>query len=255
MKQEKQTMKRSFAVVLAVLAAAVYAVAAQDKPRVFVTDDPIYEHIGMIRGSSGSSSSAAAASGQYGSAAAAASSSHSSIAGVSHTQNGADPRTVELQADLSKNCPGIVVTNRAEHADFVLLFRRQGGARSSMFAMGGLAGLAMSSAMKVDGASVFNADGDLITATRQRTVEKTIKEVCKSFPAMVTRQAQEPATPAPVVPASTPAAVVVPVTLAAVSQPVLVNASTVSLGDAARQARQHTACVALAKDNPSIACN
>jgi hypothetical protein len=118
-----------------------------------------------------------------------------------------------------------------------------------------LAGLAMSSAMKVDGASVFNADGDLLTATRQRTVQKTIKEVCKSFPAMVTRQAQQQATPAPVVPASTPAAVVVPVMVAVVSQPVLVNTSTVSLGDAARQVRQHASCAALAKDNPSIACN
>ncbi len=56
-----------------------------------------------------------------------------------------------------------------------------------MFAFGGLAGLALSAAAKVDGASLFNADGDMVTATKQRTVEVSIREVCK-FIVPVTKQ-------------------------------------------------------------------
>ena len=40
-----------------------------------------------------------------------------------------------------------------------------------MFAFGGLAGLALSAASKVDGASLFAANGDLVFATQQRTWE------------------------------------------------------------------------------------
>jgi hypothetical protein len=97
---------------------------------------------------------------------------------VGYSDKGADPRTVELQADLYEKCPTIVVTNDPPRADYVLLFRREGGKRTTMFAMGGLTGLALSAHAKVDGASVFDTNGDLVFATRARTVETAIKEVC-----------------------------------------------------------------------------
>jgi hypothetical protein len=78
-------------------------------------------------------------------------------------------------------------------ADFTLLFRREGGKRSAMFAFGGLAGLALSAASKVDGASLFAANGDLVTATKQRTVENAIREICASIPETVTHVASQPA--------------------------------------------------------------
>lgn len=102
----------------------------------------------------------------------------SSSASFGYSHNGADPRTVEVQADLYKKCPSIVVTNDPSRADYVLLFRREGGKRSSMFAFGGLTGLAISAHEKVDGASVFDTNGDMTFATRARTVETAIKEVC-----------------------------------------------------------------------------
>jgi hypothetical protein len=64
-----------------------------------------------------------------------------------------------------------------------------------MFAFGGLAGLALSATSKVDGASLFAANGDLVTATKQRTVENAIREICASIPATVTHQDPPPALP------------------------------------------------------------
>jgi len=93
-------------------------------------------------------------------------------------RQGADPRTVEVQADLYKKCPSIVVTNNPARADYVLLFRRQGGKRSSMYAFDGLTGLALSAHSKVDGASVFDTNGAMVFATRAQNVETAIKEVC-----------------------------------------------------------------------------
>jgi hypothetical protein len=160
------------------------------KTRLYVTDEPKDESIfiashhsgwqvnghssGQVSGSfvngtgSVSGSSNGYVNGSGGSAGAA----------YSYSQKGADPRTVEIQADLYKRCPSIVVTDDPARADYALLFRREGGKRSSMFAFGGLTGLALSAHSKVDGASVFDTNGDMVFATRARTVETAIKEVC-----------------------------------------------------------------------------
>ena len=138
---------------------------AQDKPRIFVTDEPLREGNVMAHGR----------------------------AAAGHVESGPNARVVEIQADLVKVCPKVTVTNRLEMADFTLLFRREGGKRSAMFAFGGLAGLALSASSKVDGASLFAANGDLLTATKQRTVENAIREICASIPATVTHMAIEPA--------------------------------------------------------------
>jgi hypothetical protein len=158
----------------------------QKPARVYVTDDPIFEHTGIVRGSSASqssaSASAAAVSGSHGSAAAAASasasSSSSSIAGFSHTQSGADPRTMEIQADIVQGCPGVIVTNDPQAANYVLTLRRKGGQRSSLFAFGGLPGLALSAGMKVNGASLFDRNGDMVYAVKERSVEDAVKKMC-----------------------------------------------------------------------------
>jgi hypothetical protein len=99
-------------------------------------------------------------------------------AAYGYSQKGGDPRTVEIQADIYKKCPAIIVTSDPSRGDYVLLFRREGGKRSSMFIFGGLTGLALSAHAKVDGASVFDTNGDMVFATRARTVSEAIKEVC-----------------------------------------------------------------------------
>jgi hypothetical protein len=150
------------------------------KVRIYVTDHPFFESTGIVQASGN----------RHG----------GSAAGVAHTQAGDDPRTVEVQADIVKVCPAnIVASNNPQRADYVLVFRRHGGSRSSMFALAGLAGLAISAAMKVDGASLFDSTGDMIYATKQNTVEKSIKDICDHIPA-----------PTPV-PAATPAPSLAPI--------------------------------------------
>jgi hypothetical protein len=134
------------------------------KVRIYVTDHPFFESTGIVQASGN----------RHG----------GSAAGVAHSQSGDDPRTVEVQADIVKVChANIVASNNPDRADYVLVFRRHGGSRSSMFALGGLAGLAISAAMKVDGASLFENTGDMIYATKQNTVEKSIKDICDHIPA------------------------------------------------------------------------
>jgi len=134
------------------------------KIRVYVTDHPIFESNGIAQASGN----------RHGGSAGAA----------THTQAGDDPRTVEVQADIVKLCPAnIIASNNQDRADYVLVFRRRGGERSSMFALGGLTGLALSATAKVDGASLFQADGDMVYATKQNTVEKSIKDICDHIPA------------------------------------------------------------------------
>jgi hypothetical protein len=151
--------------------AAVRAASTQSRARVYVTDDPIFEHTGITRGSSAGQASVT----PDGSASA---SSAGSIAGFSHTQSGADPRTVEIQADIFQSCPNAIVTINPQAANYVLTLRRRGGQRSSMFAFGGLSGLALSAGMKVDGAALFNRDGDMVYAVKERTVQNAVEKLC-----------------------------------------------------------------------------
>lgn len=137
--------------------------SADGKARIYVTDHPIFEANGI----------AMASGNRYGGSAGA----------TTHLQAGDDPRTVEVQADIQKVCPTyIIASNNPDRADYVLVFRRRGGERSTMFALGGLTGLALSGAAKVDGASLFQNDGDMVYATKQNTVEKAIKDVCGHIP-------------------------------------------------------------------------
>lgn len=143
------------------------------KVRIYVTDHPIFESTGIAQASGNRHGGSAGA--------------------VSHTQAGDDPRTVELQADIQKLCPAnIVASNNPDRADYVLVFRRRGGERSSMFALGGLTGLALSAGAKVDGASLFENNGDMVYATKQNTVEKSIREICAHIPAQTLAPAPAP---------------------------------------------------------------
>jgi len=126
------------------------------KSRLYVTDHPINEVVSMA---------------------------HPSGAASTVAQTGDDPRTVEIQADVLKLCPSfVIVSNNPEHSDYVLVFRRQTGKRSSFYAMGGLTGLAIAAGAKVDGASLFQLNGDMVYATKENTVEKAIRDTCAHIP-------------------------------------------------------------------------
>jgi len=126
-----------------------------------------------------------------------------------HKKTEDEKRIVEVQADMLKVCPAYVIaSNIPDRADYVLVFRRHGASRTSAFMFGGLAGLALSAAAKVDGASLFNANGDMVYATKQNSVEKAVKDICDHIPASGVAPGPVPAR-APV-PAPSPAALPVP---------------------------------------------
>lgn len=157
------------------------------KIRIYVTDHPISESTSISQSSSNRHGDASAS--------------------VSHTQEGDDPRTVEIQADIQKLCPAnVIASNNPDRADYVLVFRRQGGSRSTLYGMGGLTGLAIGAAMKVDGASLFDGAGDMIYATKQNSVEKSIKDICAHIPGAGTNPPapQAPAAPGPMAPVPPP---------------------------------------------------
>ncbi len=157
--------------------------------RMYVTDHPIDETIGMMQASANRHYAAADSSTKH--------------------EAGDDPRTVEIQADVQKDCSAYIrVTNNPDHADYILVFRRQGGKRSTFFAMGGLTGLAISAASKVDGASLFENTGDMVYATKQTSVEKSIQDICVHIPPPGAPAPQVAAAPVPAPP--TPPAPVPP---------------------------------------------
>lgn len=136
------------------------------KVRIYVTDHQIVESNLVIRGA----------------------------AAAAHSQAGDDPRMVEVQADMVKECPSFVVaSNNPDRADYILVFRRRGGERTSMFAFGGLSGLALSAAAKVDGSSLFEISGDMVYATKKNTVDKAIKDTCQHVPLPTARPVYAPA--------------------------------------------------------------
>jgi hypothetical protein len=96
----------------------------------------------------------------------------------------------------------------------------------------------------------------------QQSMAEAIARHFKEFLASAPAIAQAPPvvpTPEPA-PAPTITPAITPVTYQQTALPVqqttiLVNSQGQTLGDAARKAKQHTACLELAKDNPSITCN
>ena len=174
----------TIAILTALVALAAPAMAEQKstdgKIRIFVTDRPITEVISMIR--SASAYNASASGNAYGfSANATAASATGGI--TTDKRGGADPRTLEVSEIIANEChkPNVIVTSDPNAADYVLDFRRERGKRSTFFAMGGLTGLAISAASKIDHAALYASNGDMIYAAKARTVSGAVKEVCSNF--------------------------------------------------------------------------
>jgi PEGA domain-containing protein/PDZ domain-containing protein len=139
--------------------------------RLFITDDPLFETYAFSHGSAGFYANASGAGGAAHSAEFAA------------NPNGkADPRTVELQANMQKSCPQFTVTSNIQNADYILWFRRNDQHRTKMLLLLGATGGLISAVQKVNGASLFAANGDMVYATRESTVGSTVKDICKHVP-------------------------------------------------------------------------
>lgn len=131
-------MKSRLAVCL-VLVWAIFAAAAE-KPRVYVTDSKSWEISGGVGGSSGG----------FGGA----------------DKGGARPQTGEIIKTFGERCPAVIVNNKQEKADYVVLLDHVGGKEL------------ISHDNKV---VVFNKDGDSIMSHSTRILGNAVKDACAAI--------------------------------------------------------------------------
>jgi hypothetical protein len=220
--------------ILLVVALAV-AANCQDKPRVFVQG----------KGSENVSSNGSGGGGR-----------HWGTWGSKSTIDSHD-ESMEVTKDLQKNCTGVMVTINDSNADYIVMLNRESKQNR---------GLLRSNSQ----IQVANKMGDVLGAKATHTVGNAAKDACNLILADWQEHGrlnapQQSAAPAPQAPAvqpavqTAPAAHIVTTTSTqvqddAVAPAVPAPAAQVSVADAARQAKQHQACMDLAKDNPNITC-
>lgn len=141
---------------------------------------------------------------------------------------------MEVTKDLQKNCGGVVVTLNQANADYTIMMNRESKKNR---------GLLRSNSQ----IQVANKAGDILGTNATHTVGNAAKDACQLIVADWQQHGKQEAAAA----AAQPPAQVVNTS----GTPGQAVVSTDSSADAAKKAQQHTACLALAKDNPSITCN
>lgn len=222
--------------VFATLLLAGIAVCAhgQDKPRVFVQG----------KGSEDVNSSGSGVGGH-----------HWAAWGSKSTIDSHD-ESMEVTKDLQKNCGGVTVTINENNADYIVMMNRESKKNR---------GLLRSNSQ----IQVANKAGDILGTNATHTVGNAAKDACSLIvadwqahgPLNVPQSAAGPASSSPTVqPAvqTSPTAQVVPAVATSPQADPAVAAgaasTSASVADAAKREKQHQACLALAKDNPSVVC-
>jgi hypothetical protein len=200
--------------ILALMCAVAICAGAQEKPRVFVQGKGSQD-VNTDGGAGGSRHWAAW-------------SSRSTI--DSHDES------IEITKDLQKDCTGIVVTLNQSNADYTVLLNRESKKNRGL----------LRSNSQVE---VANRAGDILGTSATHTVANATKDACQLISTDWQAHGRMAAAPAT---ASLPAAA--PVAPAVTPNGAVTASEPVAQADAAAAARQHQACLDLAKDNPSISC-
>jgi len=217
---------------IGIMLVLVLCASGQDKPRVFVQG----------KGSEDAQSSGSGVGGK-----------HWGAWGSRSTIDSHD-ESMEVTKDLQKNCAGVIVTLNQSNADYTVMLNRESKKNRGL--------LRTNSQIQV-----ANKMGDVLGTNATHTVGNAAKDAC----AMVIADWQAhgsintPASAAsPDAGQQQPAAQVTPVayqpSTTAPSQSAAPASDSgnldpnVSVGEAARKAKQRQACLDLAKDNPSIVC-
>ena len=122
------------------LALLLLPATAQQKARVFISDSKSWEMSGSAGGSGGTF--------------------------AAHSQGGARPQTAEIIKTFGERCPEVVVNNKVEKADYVILLDHEGGK-----------GLAL----RDNKVAVFNSDGDSIVSHSTRSLGNAVKDACEAI--------------------------------------------------------------------------
>lgn len=124
-----------------VLVILVFATAAfAQNPRVFITDSKSWEMSGGSGGSSGA------------------------FGGAVH--GGARPQTAEIIKTFGERCPTVIVNNKQEKADYVVLLDHEGG---------------KGFVRKDNKVAVFNWDGDSIISKSTRSLGNAVEDSCNAI--------------------------------------------------------------------------
>jgi hypothetical protein len=110
------------------------------KPRIFITDSQSWETSGNAGGSGGTF--------------------------AAHSSGGARPQTAEIIKTFGDRCPDVIVNNRPDKAEYVVLLDHEGGK-----------GLAMHD----NKVAVFNRDGDSILSHSTRSLGNAVKDACEAI--------------------------------------------------------------------------
>ena len=147
---------------LAVLLLLISSAAQTTKPRVFISDSQSWEMSGNAGGANGTF--------------------------AAHSAGGARPQTAEIIKTFGERCPDVIVNNKPDKADYVVLLDHEGGK-----------GL-----VKRDNKmAVFNKDGDSIVSHSTRSLGNAVKDACDAITADWPTRAAKNATPSqPVQPSS-----------------------------------------------------
>ena len=107
---------------------------------------------------------------------------------AAHSAGGARPQTAEIVKTFGERCPDVIVNNKSDKADYVVLLDHEGGK-----------GLAK----RDNKMAVFNKDGDSIVSHSTRSLGNAVKDACDAITADWPTRAGKNATPSqPVQPSS-----------------------------------------------------
>jgi hypothetical protein len=154
-------MLRSLVSVIALYLLLTPAAAqGQQKARIFISDSQSWQMSGSAGGSNGTF--------------------------AAHSSGGARPQTGEIIKTFGERCPEVVVNNKADKADYVVLLDHEGG---------------KGYALRDNKVAVFNSDGDSILSHSTRSLGNAVKDACEAigrdWPARGSRVAAQATTTQP----------------------------------------------------------
>jgi hypothetical protein len=109
-----------------------------------------------------------------------------------HTQGGARPQTAEVIKTFGERCPQVLVNNKQEKADYVVVLDHEGG-------KGYL--------RRRNKIAVFNKDGDVIVSRSTRSLGNSVQDACDAIVANWSGHgvvASQPAQGSPLLPSAPP---------------------------------------------------
>lgn len=127
-------------VLLCVLSLVTNSFAEDRRPRVFITNSESWEVVGSAAGSGGTF--------------------------AAHSQGGARPQTAEIIKTFGERCEQVIMNNKQEKADYVVVLDHEGG-KGYLYRRNKIA--------------VFNKDGDAIVSRSTRSLGNSVQDGCDAI--------------------------------------------------------------------------